>query len=188
MKFLKNTIESVHRQHFAYSGVMIEDHRAEIPGTIVVAHANIRPADKGRVTENDPRLLRSGEETFPENVKSNRHIRALAGHAGFRDSAVQEAVRCDGDSGSGRAYDVPGRSRYPSAARASAGNPSDTHCVHTAHANSTARPRQTFCDTDRGCARGGDTDFASASTDAHADTPGVHGSATRLRIGDRVPV
>ena len=100
MKFLKNTIESVHRQHFTYPGVMIQDHRAGILGTIVVAHANVRPADKGRVTENDPGLLLPGKKPFPENVKSNRQIRDIAGHPGFRDPAIEETVRRHGDGGS----------------------------------------------------------------------------------------
>src|SRR6266446_10304415 len=100
MKPLKNTIQSVHRQHFADSRVVIQDHRAGILGTIVVAHANVGPADEGRVTEDDPRLLRSGEKTFPENVKSDRHIRTIACKAGLRGSAVQEAVRGDGNGGS----------------------------------------------------------------------------------------
>src|SRR6266481_1852379 len=100
MEFFEDTIESVHGQHFADSGVMIQNHGAGILGTIVVAHANVRPADKGRVTEDDPRFLRAGEKALPENMKSNRHIRAVAGYAGFGNSAVQKAVRGNGDDGS----------------------------------------------------------------------------------------
>src|SRR5882672_7058805 len=92
MKFCENSIESVHRQHFADSGVMIRDHGPGIPRTIVVAHANVWPADEGGVTEDDPWLLRTGKKTFPEHVKSNRRIRTVASHPGLRDSAVQEPV------------------------------------------------------------------------------------------------
>src|SRR6267378_859955 len=87
MKSSENVIEGVHRQHFSDSGVVIQDHCAGIPGTVVVAHTNERPADEGRVTEDDPGLLRPGEKPYPENVKSHRQIRAVAGWAGFRGSA-----------------------------------------------------------------------------------------------------
>ena len=99
MKSSENAVESVHRKHFADSGIVIQDRRAGILGSIVVAHANVRPADKGCVTEDDPRLLRSGEKALPENVKSNRHIRVIACEPGFRYFAVQEAVRGNSDGG-----------------------------------------------------------------------------------------
>src|SRR5467141_4551004 len=99
MKSSENAVESVHRQHFADSGIVIQDRRAGILGTIVVAHANIGTTDKGCVTEDDPRLLRFGEKALPENMKSNRHIRVIACEPSFRDSAVQKAVRGNGDGG-----------------------------------------------------------------------------------------
>src|SRR5712672_1075844 len=99
MKFSKNTIKSVHRQHFADSGIVIEDRRAGIPGAIVIAHANVRASNKGGVTENDPWLLRPGKKTFPEDVKRNRQIGGIARQPGFSNSAVQEAVRGDGNGG-----------------------------------------------------------------------------------------
>jgi len=37
---------------------------------IVVAHADVRPTDKGCITKDDPRFLRSGEKAPPENVKA----------------------------------------------------------------------------------------------------------------------
>src|ERR1700746_960474 len=58
MKSSKNIIKSMYRQHFAHPGVMIEDHRAGILGSIVVAHANVGASDKGGVAEDDPRFLR----------------------------------------------------------------------------------------------------------------------------------
>src|SRR5260370_12147890 len=76
VKSSEDTIECMHRQHFANSGVMIRNHGAGILGTIVIAHANVRPADKGCVTEDDPRFLGTGEEALPENMQSNRHIGA----------------------------------------------------------------------------------------------------------------
>src|SRR5436309_12781879 len=88
MKFCENSIESVHRQHFADSGVMIRDHGPGIPGTIVVAHANVRPADEGGVAEDDPRLLRPSHQASPETVKSNRLIRAVACHPALRGPAA----------------------------------------------------------------------------------------------------
>src|SRR2546421_7087004 len=91
MKSFENAVESVHRQHLADSGIVIQDRRAGIFGMIVVAHANVRPTDKGCITEDDPRFLRSGEKALPENVKSHRHIRVIAGEPGFRNPAVQEA-------------------------------------------------------------------------------------------------
>ncbi|PYU54536.1 MAG: hypothetical protein DMG55_31180 [Acidobacteria bacterium] len=99
MKSSKNAIESVHRQHFADSGIVIQDRRAGIFGMIVVAHANVRPTDKGCITEDDPRFLGSGEKALPENVKSYRHIRVIACEPGFRNPAVQEAVGGHGDGG-----------------------------------------------------------------------------------------
>src|SRR5260370_6563890 len=92
VKLPENTIEGVNRQHFADSGVMIQNRGAGIPGAIVVAHANVRPANKGRVTEDDPWLLRTSEKALPENVKSNWHIRSVAGPPGLRDSAIEKAV------------------------------------------------------------------------------------------------
>src|SRR5713226_3204893 len=92
VKLPENTIEGVNRQHFADSGVMIQNRGAGIPGAIVVAHANVRPANKGRVTEDDPWLLRTGEKALPENVKSNWHVQAVAGPPGLRDSAIEKAV------------------------------------------------------------------------------------------------
>jgi len=52
VKLPENTIEGVNRQHFANSGVMIQNRGAGIPGTIVIAHANVRPA-QSCVTEDD---------------------------------------------------------------------------------------------------------------------------------------
>src|SRR5258708_17072420 len=49
MELSENIIESVYRQHFADSGVVIRDYRAGIPSTIEVAHASVRPADEGCV-------------------------------------------------------------------------------------------------------------------------------------------
>src|ERR1700731_1007137 len=72
MKLPENIIQRVYRQHFADSSVVIQDHRAGIPGTIVIAHASVRPADEGSVTEDDPRLLRPGKKPSPEKVKSHR--------------------------------------------------------------------------------------------------------------------
>ena len=99
MKSFENTVESVHRQHLADSGIVIQDRRAGIFGMIVVAHANVRPTDKGCITEDDPRFLGSGEKALPENVKSYRHIRVIACEPGFRNPAVQEAVGGHGDGG-----------------------------------------------------------------------------------------
>src|SRR6266566_1961229 len=99
MKFAENAIESVNGQDFADSGVVIQDHRAGILGAIVVAHANVGPADEGGVAEDHPRFLRAGKEAFPENPKSNRQIQALAGQPGFRGFSRQESVRGDSDGG-----------------------------------------------------------------------------------------
>src|SRR5258708_3286990 len=65
MKFSKNVIQGMHRQHLTDSGVEVRDYRAGILSTIVVAHANVRPADEGCVAEDDPRLLGSGEKPSP---------------------------------------------------------------------------------------------------------------------------
>src|SRR5260370_14972707 len=77
MKFAENAIESVNGQDFADPGVVIQDHRAGIPGSIVVAHANVGPADKGGVAEDHPRVLAAREKAFPDNPKTNWQIRAL---------------------------------------------------------------------------------------------------------------
>src|SRR5580704_12029737 len=79
---------------------MIQDCRAGIVGTIVVAHARVRPADKRRVAEDDPWLLGPGEKSLPENVKRDGHIRAVAGQPGLRGFAGQKTVRGDGYDGS----------------------------------------------------------------------------------------
>src|SRR6267143_3098668 len=99
MKLSENAIESVYRQHFADSGVVIRDYRAGIPGTIEVAHASVRPADEGCVAEDDPRLLRPGKKPSPEKVKSHRQTRAIAGQPGFGGPARQKSVRGDSHSG-----------------------------------------------------------------------------------------
>jgi len=99
MKFSENIIEGVHRQHFAHSGVMIRNRRAGILGSIVVTHANVRPADKGCVTEDDPRFLWPGEKPFPKNVKSQRGIRAIAGQPGFSGFSCEKSVRGDSHDG-----------------------------------------------------------------------------------------
>src|SRR5258707_5654969 len=70
--FPYTTLFRSHRQHFTDSGVVIQDHRPGILGTIVITHANVWPADEGRVAEDDPRLLGPGEKPSPENVKGNR--------------------------------------------------------------------------------------------------------------------
>jgi len=53
VKLSENAIEGVNCQHFADSGVVVQNHGAGILGTIVIAHANVRPADEGGVTEDD---------------------------------------------------------------------------------------------------------------------------------------
>src|SRR5258707_12354414 len=95
-KSSENAIEGVHRKHFTDSGVMIQDHRAGILGTIVIAHASVGPADESCVAEDDPWLLRSGEKPPPENMKSNGHIRAIACYPGLGALSRQRPVVADG--------------------------------------------------------------------------------------------
>src|ERR1051325_2679351 len=103
MKFSENTIESVNGQHFADSRVMIKDRRAGVLGAIVIAHADVWSAYKSGVAEDNPRLLRAGEKSFPEYMKGQGQIGGVASQAGFRGFSRQKAVRgnChDGGQGS----------------------------------------------------------------------------------------
>ena len=56
------------RDHFAYTGIMIEDGGSGIGGRVEVADAGFGSADELRIAENDERPLAVIHESIPESV------------------------------------------------------------------------------------------------------------------------
>ena len=56
MKTGQDVIQGMNCEHFADSGVVIQDYSAGIPGPIVIAHTDIGPAHKCCIAEDDPGL------------------------------------------------------------------------------------------------------------------------------------
>ena len=88
LKFPKYAVQSMHGQHFPDPGIVIQGVHLAVASGIVIAHPAVRAAHKGRVAENDPRLLGPGEEPSPENAQNRRDIRDFPGQPRFRRSAV----------------------------------------------------------------------------------------------------
>src|SRR6266567_2987944 len=74
----KKTVKLMDGEHLSHAGVMIKNKGAGVGCGIEVAHPSLGPSDKAAVAEDDPGLLRSGQEAIPENLKRNRNGRARA--------------------------------------------------------------------------------------------------------------
>jgi len=54
----EGAVQSVHREHLAHAGVVIEDHIPRVAGGIEIAHPRFRAADEDRVAEDHPGIFR----------------------------------------------------------------------------------------------------------------------------------
>jgi hypothetical protein len=95
MKSPENVIQGMHGENFANAGVVIENVSLSIARGVVIAHPDVRPANKGRIAEDHPGLLRSGKEAFPENTKGHWRICACVSRTGFGGPARKEPIRGD---------------------------------------------------------------------------------------------
>src|SRR5439155_24688399 len=73
----QNAIKIMHRQHLSHPSVVIENEITRVASCIEVAHARFRTSNESPIAENDPRLLRTGEEYAPECSKYRRGHLAL---------------------------------------------------------------------------------------------------------------
>src|SRR5260370_13963470 len=95
MKFSENVIQGMHGENFPNAGVVIENVSLSIARSVVIAHPDVRAADKGRIAEDHPGLLRSSEEAFPENTKGHWRICACVSRTGLRGPPGEEPIRSE---------------------------------------------------------------------------------------------
>ncbi len=89
----KSAVESMHRQHFSHSGVVVQNGIARVAGGIEVAHAGFRPPHERAVAENHPGLFRSDHKSFPESGKCGRGRLSSHRLLGERRSGSPEAAQ-----------------------------------------------------------------------------------------------
>src|SRR2546425_446586 len=99
MKFSENVIQGMHGENFPNAGVVIENVSLSIARSVVIAHPDVRAANKGRIAEDHPGLLRSSEEAFPENTKGYWRLCACVSRTGFSGPARKEPIRGDRHDG-----------------------------------------------------------------------------------------
>src|ERR1700686_633329 len=68
----EDLVQFMHRQHFADSGVVVQDQVAGVARRVHVAHSGFRTPHERRIAENYPGSLRSWGERTPEPAKSRR--------------------------------------------------------------------------------------------------------------------
>src|SRR5258708_3990982 len=62
-----------------------------------IAHSCVGTANECRITKNDPRLLRAGEKSSPEDINSHRGVRNVARKLSLSRPAIQESIGGNGD-------------------------------------------------------------------------------------------
>src|SRR5260370_18545092 len=78
VKLRKDVVQSMDGEHFADPCVVIQYACPCVLTGVIIAHSCIRTPDESRIAKDDPRFLRAGDKSSPEDLKNRRDARNMA--------------------------------------------------------------------------------------------------------------